>query len=61
MKPIYDKARNRLLATVIVFAALPLILVLIIRAVEELEPIFAAVGFIVIARFGWQWYRGGGW
>lgn len=61
MKPIYDKLRNRLLAAVVLFAALPLILVLVIRAVEELELVFAVIGVVVVARFGWQWYQDGRW
>ena len=59
MRPIFGRARNRLLAALVAFAAVPLILVLVIRAIRELEPVFAVVGVVAVARFGWQWYQGG--
>lgn len=57
MKDTYGKLRNRLLAGIAAFAFLPLAVVLAIKVAEVFAPVFAVVGFVVMARFGWRLYR----
>jgi hypothetical protein len=61
MKTLYDKAVARLLGMVAIVAAVPLVFVVIIRVFDGLEPVLAAVGLFVVARFGLQWYWGEKW
>ena len=61
MKMIYEKARNRLMTIVVAIAAVPLVFVVVIKVFDGFESVFAAIGLFVFARFGWQWYWGGGW
>ncbi len=61
MKPLFDKTVARLLAAVVVLAAVPLVFVVIIQVFAGFESLFAAIGLFVFARFGWQWHRGERW
>jgi len=61
VKALFDKVVARLLAAVMVLAAVPLVFVVVIKVFDGFESVFAAIGVFVVARFGWWWYRDGRW
>jgi hypothetical protein len=58
---IYERLRDRLWGGILLWAAVPLIIVLALKVFLILEPLFAVIGVAVIARFLLLRWRDGGW